>query len=289
MEKIILIFVIFFGVYTSQAQDIKTLEWWRSSKSLETFGKDLDTLSNLISKLNDSDITSLKKEFDTVRQPGCDSKLRKEFKTKIRGKYQDDIEENIESIRDCNFYKIKPSSFLYYYINKELNDYISTLEAFMVEAKELISEDHTMSVFNNSNFLNAYFNVSISRSLLLAAMNNLERYFLLGSVADEIKETSLSMTNSVNEISCRTMLMKDSLDTVNLSTKISKALLTDSFLPYKPLKSKSRNNDVYKSGDKISTAANTILIDNRKNWWWRSLAGGVIGGLVAGLLVIVFN
>jgi hypothetical protein len=43
------------------------------------------------------------------------------------------------------------------------------------------------------------------------------------------------------------------------------------------------------SKDKISYAANTILYDNRKNWWWRTLTGGVVGGLVAGMLIVTLK
>ncbi|WPU91871.1 hypothetical protein SNE25_21375 [Mucilaginibacter sabulilitoris] len=37
--------------------------------------------------------------------------------------------------------------------------------------------------------------------------------------------------------------------------------------------------------DKIKGAANEVLRDSRKNWWWRALVGGLAGGLIAGLLV----
>jgi len=295
MKKNILVFVIMMGCISSNAQSIKTLECWRNKNLLKAFPFDLNTLSHFINRLNDSTITPLKKDFDSCRDPVFNKQLRIMVKNKIDSQYLHDIKSNDSSIRSCDFYydttkvSVTDTSFLYYYTNKELNDYLSTLKAFQVESKKVLSIDGSMSVFNNSNFLNAYFNVSISRSLLLAAMNNLERYFLLGSVADTIVKTSKTMNDSLEKISKRTMSINDSLIEVGKVTKNSESLLKGNYNIYKPLKSKSRNNDVYKSGDKISTAANTILIDNRKNWWWRSLVGGVIGGLVAGLIVIVFK
>ena len=259
----------------AHTQTIKNLEWWKSRQLLASFPYDIDTLYNLITSNTDL-ILDLKRDFDSSKS---DRSQRERFRVRIL-KDSERIQNNIDSVTKRGFYynatTKKDTSFLYYYIHRELNNYLATLSALSTEAKYLITGNNTMDVFNTSNFLNAYYNVSIGRSLLLAAMSNTERYFLIGSVADSISRTSLKVDTIVS-------MVKDTLHKVDSVGMHSDTLLKNPFKPYKTLKNTKQLNS--SPTDKISTASNTILIDNRKNWWWRTLVGGVIGGLVAGLVV----
>jgi len=271
---------------------IRNLKWWDTTGLLKNFDTDLNTLSKFIDSTNNV-LKRYKLAFDAKRSDRPNS-LGNECNRDPQL-----IDKYIEGIETASFYKKGQlsidSSFLYYYTNKELNDYIESLNAVQREMEYLCKGGSqrafpNLNAFSSNNFLNAYYYTSESRSLLLAAMDNLERHYSLGGVADNIARVADSIDHRSVTISETSGITKQNVDLANNTLHIvdsvgmhSDTLLSNSFKPYKTLKNKKQLDG--SPTDKITTASNTILIDNRKNWWWRTLVGGVIGGLVAGLVV----
>ena len=305
MKKILLFSIFMFALQFNYGQDngvqktgdvtfIRNLKWWYDRGLLESFDRDLDTLSRSIDRMNET-LKNYKIAFNAKRN-NLANNLSRECNQSAN-----EIEKNIDSIMNASFYKkgkeSADSSFLYYYTNKELNDYLESLEAVKREMEYLCkgrsgTEFPNLNAFSSNNFLNAYYYMSESRSLLLAAMDNLQRHYSLGGVADSIARVAHVIDSTSIVISKTSDTTKQNVDLANNTLHIvdsvglhSDTLLSNSFKPYKSLSAKNTQQINNASKDKISTASNTILIDNRKNWWWRTLIGGVIGGIVAGLVV----
>jgi hypothetical protein len=278
-------FIIFSGIgqtcFTQQSS-IKDLKWWRDSSDLTTFDTDFGQLSASIDLLND-DLVIFKEGIDNFRAKRIDKNIA-DKKCKRIGLA---IDSNLAHLAALHFYKLgldsPQKSFLFYYTKKELNDYKQALLSVSQEAA-IFEHLEQANAFSISNLLNAYYYMAESRSLLLASMNSLERYYSLGNKVDFVDSTGRTISITSNDTKQRTDNIRTIAQRVDSITYRTDTILSQPFVPYKPL-SKKNTDEVNKSQDKVSAAANTILIDNRRNWWWRTLIGGVIGGLVAGLLV----
>lgn len=292
MKKYVLCIVgcLFFmqSMNAQHKKDFKTLKDWGNTKMLDDYYNDADSLGRYISILDNDVLLPFKIFFDSCRKHYGQSAIRDAFKYHIESNIKA-INSNIEEIQRCRFYRIKKidsgvdreTSFLYYYTNKELNDYLGSLKTLAQEMKFIFGRNKNqdsikMNVFDNANFLNAYYNMAQSRSLLLAAMDNLERYYLLGTVDDLIKTIADTVKTTSDNLGIN---LKKANDTIY---KIDTLLLN----PYVPLIKLSKNEKIIMAGnpqDKITTATNIILLYNKKNWW-HGLLAGIAGGLVAGLL-----
>jgi|GEM_PF-5818748 len=297
MRKITFVIVFLFFVISVGAQKkIRNLQLW-SDKQLIDYPYDQDSLYSYIDNLNLYSILPLKQAFDNCRGKDVTSNYRTILRAEIE-RVEDKIEKNVDSIEGSHFYydyssglsNKKDSSFLFYYTNKELNDYMNTLRAFKQELPSLMNPipDNSMSVFNKTNFLNAYYNVNLSRSLLLAAMNNLERYYLLGTATDSIISSSDKILKDLTEVYEKATNIDSNLTITDSVVKHTDTLLSNSFLPYKMGQKSINRLKTKSSSDKISMASNAVLMDSRRNWWWRTLISGVVGGLVAGFFVKLF-
>lgn len=270
--------------------DSLSLRWWREKGLLASFPKDYDTLNTFIDSLSE-ETDGFKADFDSARKKS--SFPRDTFNKRIK-QYQDSIRRNICSIKKASFFSKEKgndglyyTSFLFFYTNKELNDYIQSLHSLKVEMSLLFRRDdrNKLNVFNNTNCLNAYYSMTQSRSLLLAALDNLQRYYFLGTKADLIGDSVHIVQTSQSQLSTSVSKVGDSVGSVKQIAGRSDSLLASSFTPN--FKLGKKGPDIIKSGgtDRISTAANAIIIHDRRTWWWRALLGGVVGGLVAGLIV----
>jgi hypothetical protein len=176
--------------------------------------------------------------------------------------------------------KAKSTSFLYFYLNPEINAYLNSLELLKPELSFLFSirdtTDKTLNVFDNSNFLIAYYHMTQCRLLLVSAISSLERYYQLGNASEELVKRTADLLGTTKDI-------RNRLDSIRTVVKETNDIIITPFKPYYSEPAATRaNTDMH---DKISGAANAVLRDSRKNWWWRALVGGLVGGLITGLII----
>lgn len=285
----LLIGILIASAQVNAQSDSLSLRWWRDKGLLASFPKDYDTLNTFIDSLSE-ETDGFKADFDSARKKP--SFPRDTFNKRIK-QYQDSIRRNICSIKKASFFSKEKGndglycSFLFFYTNKELKDYLQSLDGLTLEMSLLFGRDsgNKLNVFNNANCINAYYSMTQSRSLLLAALDNLQRYYFLGAKADLIGDSVHVVQTSQSQLSTSVNKVDGSVDDVKRIANKSDSLLSTPFTP--SFKLGKKGPDIIKSGgtDRISTAANAIIIHDRRTWWWRALLGGVVGGLVAGLIV----
>ncbi len=283
MKRVLLalgIAAMLFISLTAHAQSNLTLKDWKNSGKLADFPGDVKFLDSAMTGLTGY-LNILKEKFDMCRKNGSAIAARRILKDTV-SLVKTRLENNINKIKKHNFYgqnrNVAGTSFLYAYAGKELEEYLKSLESLSQESRLLFNLNKTtdlnLNVFDNANFLNAYYNMTQSRSALFAAIGDLERYYQLGGVSGTIADT----TTETKKITGRIDTSTKNIDT---STKNMSSLLTTPFVPY------FKVNDALdlKNEDKISSSANAILKDSRRNWWWRTLIGGLLGGITAGIIV----
>ncbi|HEX9504176.1 MAG TPA: hypothetical protein VF974_07745 [Patescibacteria group bacterium] len=145
------------------------------------------------------------------------------------------------------------TSYFYYFTHTELDDYKYSLTSISEELRYMSQATEGIDVFYAGGFLNAYYYMCQSRSVLMATMDNLIHY---ERAVDDAKH-----------ISRTTDLLPGEFTITRTDIGQQTAAVT-----------KQVNEGVMQ-------AREAILQDRRKNWWWQTLIGGVAGGLIAGLIV----
>jgi hypothetical protein len=109
-----------------------------------------------------------------------------------------DIKE-IEQMFPC--LKLNPeSSCLCYHLNKEINDYIGSLNLFADATRLVITPPNgSMNAFYNSEFVKAFHYMSSSRASLMAAMDNLQRHQELVEINLEMKKAVIDSIASARD------------------------------------------------------------------------------------------
>ncbi len=240
MKKILFFSIYFFVLQHNYGQDtaaqksfekppfVRNLKWWQKRELLASFDNDVDTLSSSINNINVI-LKNYKTAFDDYR-----NNVTGDFKNACKNDTSD-LKSCIQSIQNRSFYQkgllSQDSSFLYYYTNKELNNYLESLNTINTEMEKLCRPGN-LNAFSSNNFLNAYYYMSESGSLLLAAMDNLERYYSLGSIADAINDTSISINETSNITQRNIAFISDTLHKVDSVGLHSDTLLANTFTPY---------------------------------------------------------
>jgi hypothetical protein len=260
MHKLLLILVIWTAAAHCSGQALHCK--FCDTGHIKMFPRDLNKLYLYIDGLRRDILIPFKTMFDSCHEAGNSQTANDSLNTFVeRATLR--IQLDIDSIKSDSLYlnraNIKDTSCLYYYTNKELNDYLFSLQSIAGLMRRLFIADKKFLIlneFNNINFLSAYYSMFESRSLLLSAMDNLDHYLA-------IKDTLGTQTNLI-------------LKKVDTTQAALGALQQQIF-------------DVHKIVYDLPTRLNTMEGDLRKNARKQStiwgIAGGLIGGLVAGLIV----
>jgi hypothetical protein len=264
MKRIILFHFGFFffavgwcqnGNQKKSASDTTPSDTIRRRITKEIIEKDIDTLYPRIDTLNDY-LQIFIKRFETCVVRGNDEGANAMLDAMI---LQDTlkIEAEICKIQKQPFYgdSIKTDRSLYFYINKELKDYLNSLELLKDESLHLMDSDCILNAFSENNCLNAYHYMSICRSLLLARLDNVQ-----------------------NMLDDRKRFDRIQKDITRLDSFVRQPIV-----PY--YKGNEKFRQIINQPDKVNSAANAILFDQRHNWWWRSLLVGAVSALGTGILV----
>lgn len=231
-----------------------------NTEHIKVFPRDLNQLYHYIDDLRAHALVPFKNLFDSCHGKGNSQSLNQQLDyladtTAIM------IDVNIDSIMNDRLYKhVKDTSCLYYYTNKEMEDYLGSLRfvrSLLGNLFERNEKECVLNEFNNINFLSAYYSMFESRSLLLSAMDNLEHYVALKDTIGTQTDLIISGVDSVQKA--------EALAQANLRI-IQKGVYSE--LPAQ-----------------LHLMQNDIKANSRKQSTIWGIAGGLIGGLVAGLIV----
>lgn len=219
--------------------------------SLDAFSQSSVSSSNDLTKLKD-DIDSMYKILDRVNEDGlrevidafaiCEKTMLGELLVRPLTLIHAKIENSLESI-----VKLDTSTAFYIHTKKEIQEYRYGLMRFQHEADIFLSRDkpYKMDVFSNNRFIAAYRHLGLSRSLLMAAMDN--RLFYEEN--KNLGQQNLELSRDI----CAQIIALDTSVNRNF-TKV----------------------DLHISASEKRIRKNAIL--------W-SLIGGAVGGAVAGFIV----
>jgi hypothetical protein len=233
---------------------------------LKVFPRDLYQLYHYIDDLRTNALIPFKILFDSCHEKGNSQSLNQ------RLEYLADttaimIEQNIYSIKHDTLYPRdanKDMSCLYFYTNKELEDYLAGLrfvQSLLGNLFDRGGKECVLNEFNNINLLSAYYSMFESRSLLLSAMDNLDHYIAL-------KDTLGTQTNMI-------ALGIDSAHRAEQRAETHLTKIQDKVYKDLPMQLNSMQTDIKENARKQSAIWGVI--------------GGLIGGVVAGLIVHSFK
>ncbi|WPU91872.1 hypothetical protein SNE25_21380 [Mucilaginibacter sabulilitoris] len=160
--SILLLIATGFSIQSEAQVRNKDLEDWKKEGLLANFPGEGDTLQNSIRKV-DVPLADFKTLFDECRREGKpDSRNKLRSQTESLPKLMDEVRKEI---RNSRMYGVNPlvhgkpvpTSFLYFYLNAEIEAYLNSLELLEPEVRFLFSinnkADNTLNVFDDSNFL----------------------------------------------------------------------------------------------------------------------------------------
>lgn len=192
MKKIILLLLLitaFFRV-NGQSRQESIQKANVLCNDLEKLNLDIDVMYNCLNVLNND---SLKYLMDIFKLEGKAAKGRIRDAAKIQrliNGFAAKITNNIKHIGDA--LPVGATCF-HEYLNKELQDYIHSLEMLKTKMNGLVEGN----VYSDNEFILAYHYMSSSRANLMAAMDNLYRYHVLR------KEAQVQLPMKIDEVELR--------------------------------------------------------------------------------------
>lgn len=258
MYKIILFIVFAASMLNCSGQSPLNCRFC-DSLHITTFPRDLNKLYQYIDGLRTHTLIPFKELFDACHRAGNSQSLNRRLDSMVDSTVSA-VQANIDSIKNDPLYIHKPptdTTCLLYYTNKELNDYIASLQSITGLVKTLLDTNQKVLVlneFNNINFLSSYYSMFESRSLLLSAMDNLEHFLALkDTLGIQTRWIAGKVDSGRREVSAEISTVRKQVDSV-LPTQLNNM--------------------------QVGIQENT-----RKNSMIWGIAGGLIAGLVSGLIV----